>query len=212
MELSIWLSLAAISALGAISPGPSIAIILQITARSGRNQGMLAALAHGLGIGCYAVVAAAGLAVVIAGMPGLFAGLQAVGALFLVYLGLNALGVSIPFLNTKKSTTASLKTPNQKQRSSTSNFTVGFLTAFLNPKVALFFIALFSQFVRDDSGIGEKMIMATTVAAIDGLWYCIVAVAASTQTISNKFSRYGRIFEKAFGIILIALAIRVAFS
>lgn len=211
MELSTWLSLVTICILGAMSPGPSIAIILQITARSGRNQGMLAALAHGLGVGCYAAVAAAGLAVVIAGVPGLFAGLQYLGALFLAYLGLTALGLSSPFVAEKQPAVSAGQQPFH-QSSSTNNFTIGFLTAFLNPKVALFFIALFSQFVRDDSGVGEKIIMATTVAVIDGLWYCTVAVVASGQILSSKLSRYGKLFEKFFGVILIALAIRVAFG
>lgn len=221
MDFTTWLSLVTICTLGAMSPGPSIAIIIQITAKGGRIQGMVAALAHGIGIGCYALLAAAGLAVIIKQSPVLFESLKLLGAVFLVYLGIKALGVNMPNLHvpgfrrpeSKEPTTETLhSTDQQKVTRSSNSFIIGFLTAFLNPKVALFFLALFSQFVSDQAGFMEKMLMASTAATIDALWYCLIALIASEKTLVKKFSGYGNLLQKMFGLLLIALAIRVALT
>lgn len=215
MELSSWLSVLTVCALAAMSPGPSIAIIIQITSKDGRQQGLLAAIGHGAGIGCYAILAAAGLAVIIQQSPLLFQGLKLVGALFLAFLGVNALELNI-FKSSHSGKQAAAeriqRQPNQIPTTRPNSFILGFLTAFLNPKVAIFFLALFSQFIRQDSLFAEKMLMASTAAMVDTLWYLLVAIVASEQRVANNFSRYGKLLQRLFGVLLIALAIRIAWS
>ncbi|MCE9946157.1 LysE family translocator, partial [Aeromonas rivipollensis] len=55
----------------------------------------------------------------------------------------------------------------------------GFMVAFLNPQLAIFFIALFSQFVHADTGWREGSIMMLTAGGIDALWYVLVALVLS---------------------------------
>lgn len=206
MNLTDWLSLLAICTLGAMSPGPSIAIIIQITAEQGRNQGIIASIAHGLGVACYAFLAVLGLAVALEQSPVVFQSLQLLGAAFLTYLGLKALGVQWPGRPPADKQAAS------KAPSSSNSFMVGFLTAALNPKVAIFFIALFSQFVRPEAGTIEKTIMASTAAIVDALWYCLIAIVVSRKNMTGRFSRYAPAMQKIFGVLLIAVAIRVAWG
>ncbi len=210
MELTAWLSLLAICTLGAMSPGPSIAIIIQITARQGRSAGIIASVAHGIGVACYAFLAVLGLAVVLEQSPIVFQSLQLLGAAFLAYLGLKSLGVTLP----KRTLAANTGDEHQtgKAPSSSNSFMIGFLTAALNPKVAIFFIALFSQFVRPEAGVAEKTIMAATAAIVDALWYSLAAIVVSRKNIAERFSRYGPGMEKIFGVLLIAVAIRVAWG
>ena len=80
----------------------------------------------------------------------------------------------------------------------------------MNPKIALFFLALFSQFVRPDAGMTEKAIMAATAGVIDALWYIIVAVVLSHSIILERLRARACLLDRLFGLILIALAIRVA--
>ncbi len=207
MEFTAWLSLLAICTLGAMSPGPSIAIIIQITSQQGRAAGIIASIAHGLGVACYAFLAVLGLAVALDQSPLVFQTLQIMGAAFLAYLGLKALGVQWPQKKASDDEHLAERAP-----SSSNSFMVGFLTAALNPKVALFFIALFSQFVRPEAGMVEKTIMASTSAIVDALWYSLVAAVVSKDKIASKFSRYGPVLEKTFGVLLIAVAIRVAWG
>ena len=205
MDITTWLSLVAICMLGAMSPGPSIAIIIQITSTRGRTQGILGGIGHGVGIGCYAVLAVAGLAAAIEQSPLIFNILQYVGAGFLAYIGLQALGVSWP--DRSKNIEPSSEVAGA---TSSNSFIIGFLTAFLNPKVALFFLALFSQFIHSDADMTEKTILASTVAITDTIWYCLVAIVSSQDRVTRKFAPYGKLLQKAFGLLLVILALRLA--
>jgi threonine/homoserine/homoserine lactone efflux protein len=91
-----------------------------------------------------------------------------------------------------------------------SPFRDGFLIAVTNPKIALFFLALFSQFVRPHAGWGEKIVMVVTAGTIDTLWYAVVALALSHSAILSRLRRWAVALDRIFGLVLIALAIRVA--
>lgn len=91
MTITIWFSLLAICLLGAMSPGPSLAMIAKHSLAGGRMNGLIAAWAHAAGIGIYAFATIIGLAVVLEQSPMLFKGISLAGAAYLAYLGVNAL-------------------------------------------------------------------------------------------------------------------------
>ncbi len=200
MEFSSWLSLVAVCALGAMSPGPSLGVIINITSQYDRVHGLLASIAHAVGVGCYAFIAALGLAALITQTPLLFEGLKILGAFFLVYLGYQA-------IRSEQGKDTLESEPDSSAY--VSSISTGFLTAFLNPKLALFFLALFSQLVRPDAGIGEKMVMAATAAGVDGCWYVIVTLLASHQRVVRIFAGRGVLLQRLFGVLLIVLAAKV---
>ncbi len=201
MSLTAWFSLATICILGAMSPGPSLAVVLKNTLAGGRSEGVKTALAHGLGVGIYAFVTAVGLAVVITGSPSLFTIIQWLGAFFLAYLGFKAL-----FGHTGLDESIQ---PEAGSASRVNGLRSGFLTAFLNPKLAIFFAALFSQFVSAQAGMGEKMLMALTAATIDAGWYLLVALALSHSRVLGTLRSKAVILDKSFGLLLVLLAVRV---
>jgi threonine/homoserine/homoserine lactone efflux protein len=83
------------------------------------------------------------------------------------------------------------------------------MIAFLNPKLAIFFLALFSQFVDAQEGWQQNVVMVSTVAGIDTLWYCLVSLLLSHSTILNKLRNNLPIIEKLTGVALLAVAVRV---
>ncbi|MGO3003865.1 MAG: LysE family translocator [Halomonas sp.] len=91
MPLTLWLSLAAICAMGAMSPGPSLALVLRHTLGGGRLFGVIAAIFHTLGVGFYALLTVWGLGALIAGFPMLFQLITWCGAAYLAWLGFQAL-------------------------------------------------------------------------------------------------------------------------
>ncbi|MBU0943222.1 MAG: LysE family translocator [Proteobacteria bacterium] len=201
MSLTAWFSLATICTLGAMSPGPSLAIVLKNTLAAGRSEGVRTALAHGFGVGLYAFATAAGLAVLITGSPLLFTIVQWLGAFFLAYLGCKAL-----FGHSALADSAQTEADGSCR---INGLRSGFLTAFLNPKLAIFFAALFSQFVSVQAGMGEKMIMALTAATIDASWYILVALLLSHSWVLALLRRKAGLLDKTFGVLLLGLAIRV---
>ena len=72
MPLNDWASLAIICILGAFSPGPSLVVILALTATNGRNAGNIASLGHGFGIFVYALLSATGLVIALNSYQKLF--------------------------------------------------------------------------------------------------------------------------------------------
>ena len=78
--------------------------------------------------------------------------------------------------------------------------------------VALFFAALFSQFIQPEATAGTQLVIATTAAAIDALWYSVVAVMLSRPLWSGRFTRYGGLLERGFGVILITVSVGVLWS
>ena len=204
MPLSSWLSVVAICMLGAMSPGPSLAVVIRNTMSSSRRMGMISGVAHCLGVGVYALLATAGLGVLITGNPLLFKALTWGGAGYLAWLGIKAL---------RASGTPALASGNvaEEHISIIKAARDGFLISFLNPKIAVFFLALFSQFVTPEMGWEAKTIMALTATAIDGLWYCFIAAVVGHGAILLFLRRYTLWITRATGVLLLAVALRVAF-
>lgn len=198
MTIAIWLTVASICMLGAMSPGPSLAVVLSQTVKGGRKTGLIAAIAHGLGIGIYALACISGVAFTITTSETLFTTLQWLGAAYLVWLGIKG-------LRARAATESSIAVPV----SSGSAARDGFLVVFLNPKVAVFFIALFSQVIGSETTWLEKMVYTATALFIDMGWYMIVAWSFSNPRWLGYLQRNVVWLERSFGVILIALAVRV---
>ncbi len=198
MTMTIWLTVVSICLLGAMSPGPSLAVVLQQTLRGGRNAGLVAALAHGLGIGLYALLSISGIAVMITASPYLFTALQWLGAAYLIWLGIKGLRAS-----------TGVNTGDDRKQSTRSAARSGFLVVFFNPKIAVFFIALFSQVIGSETSWLEKLIYAATAMLIDMAWYVIVAWSFSNPRWLGRLQKYSLWIERMFGVVLIALAMRL---
>lgn len=184
--------------LGAMSPGPSLAVVLQQTLRGGRVTGLIAAVTHGLGIGLYALLCISGIAVMITASPLLFKTLQWAGAGYLIWIGIKG-------LRAQAKTDGGLENPPTTGSAARD----GFLVVFLNPKVAVFFIALFSQVIGSETTWLEKLAYAATALFIDMGWYMIVAWSFSNPRWLGYLKRNVVWLERAFGVILIALAIKL---
>lgn len=198
MSIGIWLTVVSICLLGAMSPGPSLAVVLQQTLAGGRKAGVTAGVTHGLAIGLYALLCISGIAVMITTSPVLFTGLQWAGAAYLIWIGVKGLRAR-----------AHAEETLAKPASTAGAARGGFLVAFLNPKVAVFFIALFSQVIGNDTSWPEKLAYAATAMVIDMGWYVLVAWSFSNPRWLNRLQNNVVWLNRVFGAILIALAARL---
>lgn len=203
MTLTIWISLFFVCLLGAMSPGPSLAMVAKHSLAGGRANGLAAAWAHAIGIGIYAFITLIGLAVVLQQSPLLFKTISYAGAAYLAYLGYNA-------LRSKGGVAAKLE--SGEQTSLWQSAREGFLISILSPKIALFFIALFSQFIAVGSDPLSKMLIVTTPLLVDGLWYTLVTFLLSTPRFIDKIRTKAQLIDRLSGIILILLAARVVLT
>ena len=200
MNLTAWLTIVGICALGAMSPGPSLAMVLKHTLAGGRRQGMIAGAVHGLGVGLYAFICLSGLAVLIVTSTTLFQLLQILGALYLFWLGLQGLR------SRAKSDQPLAEVETQ------AAVRDGFLIVFLNPKIAVFFIALFSQVVGSETSLAARLGYAATALVLDGGWYMLVAWLFSNPRWLQQLQRRAVWLDRIFGLVLIGLAAKLAFE
>ena len=201
MALSLWLSLALVCMMGAMSPGPSLAVVLKHSLNGGMKNGMLAALSHGFGVGLYAAASLLGLGALMLQFPTVYQFLVYLGAAYLAYLGLKIL-FSKPNdseLQVQKSAVSSSKALQD-----------GFAIAFLNPKLAIFFLALFSQFIDPENlTLNIGIIMCLTVFVIDTGWYLLVALLTDVSKKRFGFTKQNVWLDRLLGMVFIALAIKV---
>lgn len=183
--------------LGAMSPGPSLAIVVNHSLSQGRFAGVCVALAHGLGIGIFAFLTAFGLVVAVDKNPLIFDVIQIFGSLFLLFMALKLL--FSPLQKPADIVVAMRSSPMKAARD-------GFLIALLNPKVLLFFTALFSQFVRVDSEPWEKLMLTFIAAGVDALWYILVALVIAQTGLLSAFQKNSWWLDKIFSLVLFSLA------
>jgi threonine/homoserine/homoserine lactone efflux protein len=202
-QLSDWLALAGICMLGAMSPGPSLAVVIRHSVDGGRGHGVAVALSHGVGVGLYAGMSALGIAALLTAQPMLLTVLQFAGALFLLWLAFSAARQAC-----KNPGSQSPEAPVSRGLA----WRDGFLIAFLNPKIAVFFLALFSQFVEAGQGWLSKLGMAALASGIDALWYALVALVLSTAPARRAFFAWRRYLDGAFACLLALVACRVLYG
>lgn len=180
--------------------GPSLVMVSKHTLAGGRVNGLAAAWAHAIGIGIYALITIVGLAVVLQQSPILFKTISYAGAAYLAYLGFNA-------LRSKGGVAARLEAGEKV--SILSSAREGFLISILSPKIALFFIALFSQFVALGNDLFNQFVIVATPLIVDGVWYTLITLLLSMPLVIDKIRQRAVLIDRISGVILIALALRV---
>lgn len=198
-----WLFIAT-AILLVITPGQDTFFILGRSLAGGRSAGIAAALGITAGSVVHTFAAALGLSALLATSPYAFMAVKFAGAGYLLYIGARAL------LSRENGLPADAPDGGSGQWSA---FRQGVLTNVLNPKVALFFLALMPQFI--DAGSANKvaafLVLGITFMALGVVWCVVLAVAAATLrgAILRRPSMTG-VLNKIAGAMFIALGLRLA--
>ena len=195
MDIKSLLGMSFVCAMGAISPGPSLAVVLRNTISGGRTQGIMTGIGHGIGFGIYAFIAVMGLSSLLLANEQIFHLLQWAGALVLIWLAFNMI--------THKQSVSS----KEYEGSGRKGFLEGFMIAFLNPKILVFLVAVFSQFINPDITNTGRFIMAMIAGIIDTTWYVLVAAVLAGTPIIDKLRVNAVIIDRSIGMVLLMLAI-----
>ncbi|AXE28630.1 lysine transporter LysE [Chromobacterium phragmitis] len=204
MTWTIWLQFAGVCMLGAMSPGPSLAMVLQQTARGGRAGGLAAAAGHALGVGLYALAAAKGLALVMAAYPLLFRIVACLGAAYLVWLGVQGLRAAArPRAASGAAAAAAAPTSSWKAART------GLAVALSNPHLAVMFVALLSQFVTVDMPVSGQLLLIGTAIGLDFGWYALLTLLISRPAILTGLHRKARWIDGCGGALMLLLGLRI---
>ena len=194
MDIKTLIGMSFVCALGAISPGPSLVVVLRNTVSGGRISGAMTGVGHGIGLTVYAFIAVMGLSSILIANEQIFKALQWAGALVLTWLAFNLI------TNNPSNSTKSYKSSQRR------GFLEGFMISFLNPKILVFMVAVFSQFINPDITNYGRFIMAIVAGAIDTAWYVLVATVLASTSIVDKLRVYAIIIDRFIGLVLLILA------
>ena len=195
-----WVQFATICIVGAMSPGPSMALIIRNSIKYGRVSGILSSVGHAIGIGIYAGVSVAGLQIILINNIFLFNTIQFCGSVFLLVLG-------ILFLRD-----TGQKLSIQDKQKSVNSFMQGFAISILNPKILIWFAAIFSQFIEISSTNFTKLTMVLIASSIDGLWYIILTIIVTGFGLKQFLENNTKIIQNISGAVLIFISIIILYN
>ncbi|AKA39210.1 LysE family translocator [Yersinia ruckeri] len=199
------LFVATIATLGMLSPGPDFFLVIKNAARFRRSAAMMTALGIICGVATHMSYCVAGLAVVITTTPWLFNFLKYAGAAYLMWVGIQA-------LLSKGENKISLSDRSQQTIKMKNAFLQGYLCNLLNPKATLFFLAVFTQILQINSGIGEKLWYASIILALAVVWWPLLVILIQSAPVRSSLARAQKWMDKVLGGLLIGLGIKVALS
>jgi RhtB (resistance to homoserine/threonine) family protein len=198
----IWAFLP-VALLVTITPGAATAMVLRSALRDGWRAGVLTIAGNEIGVLTWALLSLLGVSALIAASEIAFAALKIGGAAVLVYLGIQSLRRS------RRPAPPPAPLHHGRRRALRD----GLVTALANPKLAVFFVALFPQFVEQRSSVvPTTLLMAALIVIFDFVWYTGLALAASRARRRFESSALSRWLERTAGAVLVALGVRVAFE
>ena len=200
MTFFLWSQFALVCLLGAMSPGPSLALIIRNSISYNRMSGIIASVAHGLGICVYATVTVIVLEFILRNSETIFFIIQICGSLFLIILGL----IFIFKKNNENQT--------ENYQIHSSSFAQGFIIAIINPKILIWFTAIFSQFIDINATFFNKTILVLTPSIIDAIWYSLVSILVTGYGLKEILNKKKFVIQKIIGVLLILIALSLIYS
>ena len=196
MSLLIFFKIFAVCLLGAMSPGPSMVVVINNAIFKNRLNGFLTSIGHGVGIGIYALFAVLGIALIIKTNLYVFNVIKFLSIIFLVYLGVNLM-----ITNDK------LEFDGKDINSGFTSFLQGLSISLLNPKIFIWFVAIYSQFMSVDNDMIFNTILILTASIIDAIWYVILTLLVTTNIALDFIKDKSVLLQKFVGSVFIIIGI-----
>ena len=198
-----------VAVLVTITPGPATAMVVRSAIRGGRRAGVLTIVGNSIGVIAWALLSVLGIAALVAASEVAFLALKVTGAVVLV-------GMGVQSLRRAGRDDAAAGAPAAPPVRAGRPLRDGLVTSLANPKLAVFFVALFPQFVGGRGAVlPTTLAMAAMIVAFDVVWYSALATLATLAARARQGftrSRAARRLERATGGVLIALGARVALT
>ena len=186
-------------------PGIDTVFIINKSIMRGRKSGVISAMGLNAGVLTHTILSALGLTALLSKSDVGMMAIQYIGAAYLIFMGVKQL----------KNRTEIFKDKNDVilVKKSTNDFWAGFSTNSLNPKVALFFLALFPQFIVP-TRIEDPLpffLLGLTYAVIGIVWYVLLTFFASgfASKIKNN-AVYGLWINRVSGLVFILMGLQIA--
>jgi threonine/homoserine/homoserine lactone efflux protein len=183
-----------------LTPGAATAMIVRNALRGGSRAGVLTIAGNSIGVVAWALLSVLGISALVAASEAAFVALKVTGAVVLVWMGVQSLRRS-------RAGAAAEATEPQPARPLRD----GLITSLANPKLAVFFAALFPQFVPDGASVlWSALLMAAMIVAFDLVWYSALAYLVARARRAFVEGPWLARAERVTGAVLVGLGVRLA--
>lgn len=204
-HLSGLFAIAVVSLLAAISPGPDFVVVLRNSLCYSRKIGYMTAFGVSLGLLIHLTYTLVGIGVLIAESAFVYNVIKYAGISYLFYLGLS--GVASSF---KKTPSIDLNyAQSSSMISSTAALKQGFLTNALNPKCAIFFISLFSQFIDSSTPLFLRFEYALVNWTMSLGWFLFLSYLITGKRLMAKVDQFRLYIDRVMGAALMLLSMKM---
>jgi len=201
MSLFIFIQIFFVCLLGAMSPGPSMVVVVNNAIFKNRYNGILTSIGHGIGIGVYALCAVIGIELIIESNIIVFNGIRIFSIFFLIYLGFKS-------ILSKKN----LDFNENNGETGLSSFIQGFVISILNPKIFIWFIAIYSQFMSEDNDIIFNSYLVFTASIVDASWYIFLTFIVTSDIVLKFLKNKSLLINKIIGVLFIIISMVLLFD
>ncbi len=203
--LAEFIAVATVHLLAVMSPGPDFMMVTRNTLVYSRRAGIFSSIGLGLGIGVHIAYSLLGIGLLISKSVLLFNAIKYLGAAYLFYIGYQS-------LVSKGSHLKIGKTVAKNDIGRFEAVRIGFITNVTNPKATLFFLALFTQVINPATPILIQLLYGVEMMLATAVWFIFVAYVFSHHVIKSRFEKVQNMAEKAMGVALIGLGVKLALS
>ena len=196
MTILLFAKIIIVCLLAAMSPGPSMVVVINNAMYKNRINGILTAIGHGFGIGIYAFFAVLGIGLIIKTNLFLFNTIKILSIFFLFYLGFQAI-FSNPKMNFEKNAI----------KFGVKSFLEGFAISILNPKILIWFLAIYSQFMSASNDYILNISLILIASSVDALWYIILVKLVTAKGVLEKLKSKLQLIQKLIGYLFITISI-----
>ncbi len=197
--LTELLSVAGLTALIMISPGPDLALVTRNTVVGGKSAGGWTSAGVLTGNLVHITYCLLGIGWLLATSIVAFTIFKLAGGAYLIFLGFQSLR---PNLNT----TEEIETSASHSR---KWWVQGLLNNLLNPKGPLFYLGVFAVFVHPESTIADLVLLVCTMISISTCFWVLFVYVLQISSVRNRLLDAGQWVNRLLGTVLIALGIRL---
>lgn len=207
MSMIEIISFMTVTTLLVISPGPNGVLITKTVPLSGKSAGFSNIAGFVVAFYLHGSLSILGISVLLVQSADAFFIFKMVGAAYLCWVGVKSLWAA---LQNQQSISDVPPMKSEKEQPKIKSFLEGFLTNALNPKVSMFYLAAFPQFMPDSGGISIAYFLVFLHAVIAVVWFSAMVFLLSRFTSLATKSNFSRWLKSITGIVFIGFGIKLA--
>ena len=204
--LMLFLTVALVHIIALMSPGPDFFFVSQTAVSRSRKEALMGVLGITCGVMVWAGVALLGLHLIIEKMAWLHTIIMVGGGLYLCWMGYQMLRGAL------KKSDAPAPEPQVELARSGRSFLKGLLTNLANPKAIIYFGSVFSLFVGDNVGTGERWGIFLLIVLETLTWFTVVASLFALPAMRRGYQRMAKWIDGIAGTLFAGFGIHLIIS